>query len=322
MESARYAGVIICSEQKPNYMNRRNFIRNTSLSMLALSFSGEVNSNIVFKENKKKKIITGAHVWVYASTQPGYDVSPVLSQIFSDVAYAGFDGVETMEHPLRSAVYTKQIRELSDQYKIKLIGSSYSGEMWNKDKTNLIYEDVDNIFTNMASAGGRTFGVSVGEPAGREKTEKEFDTQALLLKKIISLGEKKGIVLNLHNHTAEVRNNMFDLRGTLKRIPDIKLGPDLNWLLRADINPLDFLREFRKQIVFLHLRDQLRNGKWPESMGEGNVNFKEIADVLKEINFEGDAIIELAHESGFILTRPLKESLKMSREYMKKTMGI
>jgi len=41
-----------------------------------------------------------------------------------------------MEHPLRSAVYTKQIKELIDQYKIKLIGSSYGADMWNKDKKN------------------------------------------------------------------------------------------------------------------------------------------------------------------------------------------
>jgi sugar phosphate isomerase/epimerase len=303
-------------------MNRRKFICNTSLSLLAISLSQAGNSNSIFKEKSKKKIIAGAHVWVYASSLPRYDVSPILSQIFSDISYAGFDGIETMEQPLRSPIYTKQIKELIDQYKIRLIGSSYSGAMWNKDKHNQIYEDVDMIFTNMASVGGRTFGVSVGEPAGRKKTEEEFDNQAILLKRLISLGEKKGIVLNLHNHTAEVENNMFDLRGTLKRIPDIKLGPDLNWLLRAGVNPIDFLREFRKQIVFLHLRDQLSNGKWPESMGEGNVNFKEIADVLKEINFEGDAIIELAHENGFIPTRPLKESLKMSRTCMKKTMGI
>jgi sugar phosphate isomerase/epimerase len=88
------------------------------------------------------------------------------------------------------------------------------------------------------------------------------------------------------------------------------------------VNPADFLREFRKQIVFLHLRDQQNDGKWPESLGEGNVNFSEIAGVLNEISFDGDAIIELAHENGFVPTRPLRESLKMSRDYMKKTMGI
>jgi sugar phosphate isomerase/epimerase len=266
--------------------------------------------------------VVGAHPWVYAATLPGYDVSPVLTRIFSDISWAGFDGIETMHHPLRSSVYTKQIGELIDQFRIKLIGTSYGADIWDKDKYNEIVEDVDLIFTNMASVGGRTFGVSVGEPAGREKTEAEFDNQADLLTKLITLGSTKGIVLNLHNHTAEVSNNMFDLRGTLKRIPDIKLGPDLNWLLRAGVNPVDFLREFRKQIVFLHLRDQLSDGKWPESLGEGDVNFREIADVLKEISFEGDAIIELAHENGSVPTRPLRESLKMSRDYMIKTMGI
>ena len=303
-------------------MNRRNFIRNTSLSLLGLSLyeSGNTMSNI--NRLRDKKIVVGAHVWVYANHQPGYDVSPILSQIFSDISYAGFDGVETMEHPLRSTVYTKQIKELIDQFKIKLIGSSYTGQMWNKDLYNKIFEDVDLIFTNMASVGGKTFGVTVGEPNGRVKTEDEFDNQANLLRKIISLGKEKGIVLNLHNHTAEVENKMYDLRGTLKRIPDINLGPDLNWLLRAGIDPNVFLKEFRKQIVYLHLRDQLINGKWPESMGEGNVNFKEIADTLNEINFNGVATIELAHENGFVPTRPIKESLKMSRDFMRKTMGI
>jgi sugar phosphate isomerase/epimerase len=303
-------------------MDRRKFIASVSLSLGALALSAKSFTASGRKKTPGKKITVGAHVWVYAATMPDFDVSPILEQIFSDVAYAGFDGVETMQHPLRSEVYTKQIKELIEKYGIPLIGSSYGADMWDRKKHSQIYEEVDKIFTNMASVGGRTFGVSVGEPSGRQKTEAEFDDQADLLRKLIDLGKKKGIVLNLHNHTAEVENNMYDLRGTLKRIPDVKLGPDLNWLLRAGINPVDFLREFKNQIVFLHLRDQLSNGKWPESLGEGNVDFGEIADVLNEIGFSGDAIIELAHENGFVRTRPLRESLKMSREYVKKTMGI
>jgi len=293
-----------------------------SLSAVSLSLSDIVISSSKEKVEKKKKFFVGAHVWVYAASQPGYDVSPVLSQIFADMAYAGFDGVETMEQPLRSPVYTKQIKELIEKYKIKLLGSSFGGEMWDKNKHNQILEDTDQILTNMASVGGRTFGVSVGKPSGRIKTEEELDNQADLLKKIISLCEKKGIVLNLHNHTYEVENNMYDLRGTLKRIPDVCLGPDLNWLLRGGVDPLTFMREFKKQIVFLHLRDQLSNGKWPESLGEGDVNFREIAEVMDETGFQGDVVIELAHENGFTRTRPLKESLKMSRAYLKKTMNI
>jgi sugar phosphate isomerase/epimerase len=303
-------------------MKRRNFIRTLSLSTAAIAMTKNLSSSPETVVKKKKKLFVGAHVWVYAATQPGYDVSPILDQIFSDMAYAGFDGVELMEKPLRSPVHTKQIKELIEKYKIKLLGTSFGAEMWDKTKHSQIIDDVNIILANLASAGGRTFAVSVGRPSGRIKTEEELDNQADLLMKLISLSEKKGIVLNLHNHTYEVENNMYDLRGTLKRIPDVKLGPDLNWLLRGGVDPLKFLREFRNQIVFIHIRDQFSNGKWPESLGEGDVDFREISDVMNETGYNGDVVIELAHENGFVTTRPLKESLKMSRNHLRKTMNI
>lgn len=292
---------------------------------MAVAVSMVVKNSIatsLIDSEKKKNLCVGAHVWVYASTQPKYDVSPVLEQIFADMSYAGLDAVETMEQPLRSEVYTKQIKECIEKYNIALIGTSYGAAMWDKSKHNEIIEDVDLVMTNLASVGGRTFGTSVGHPQGRLKTDTELDAQADLLKKLIKMGEQKGIVLNLHNHTYEVENNMHDLGGTLKRIPDAKLGPDLNWLLRGGVDPIEFLDKYQKQICFLHLRDQYKNGKWSEALGEGDVDFVEIGNKLKEIKFDGDVIMELAFENDFTPTRPIKETLKMSRKHLKETTGI
>ena len=72
----------------------------------------------------------------------------------------------------------------------------------------------------------------------------------------------------------------------------------------------------------MHLRDQHANGKWCEALGEGDVDFVEIGKTLKDIHYNGDVVIELAFENDFQPTRPLKETLKMSREYLKKTTGI
>ncbi len=299
-------------------MNRNEFIK-TTLGLAGLAAMGLPAMASAF--GKKGSIPVGAHVWVYAKHQPGYDVSPILPQIFADMKYAGLDGVETMEHPLRKEVTTKIIKELIDQYQLPLIGSSYGAQMWDRSKYNEILEDVENIMGNMAMVKARTFGVSVGHPSGRLKTEEELDAQADLLKKLIAVGESKGIVLNLHNHTYEVENNLFDLSGTLERIPEINLGPDLNWLSRAKVDPIPFLKKYKDNIVFIHLRDQLASGKWSESVGEGNVDFKEIGDTLKTIGFKGDIIIELAHEDGFVPTRPIKDSLKMSRVFIRKSMG-
>ena len=67
-------------------MKRRNFIRTLSLSAAALSLAENLFSSPDNDVKKKKKLFVGAHVWVYAASQPGFDVSPILEQIFSDMA--------------------------------------------------------------------------------------------------------------------------------------------------------------------------------------------------------------------------------------------
>ncbi|MBC7722893.1 MAG: sugar phosphate isomerase/epimerase, partial [Pedobacter sp.] len=142
-----------------------------------------------------------------------------------------------------------------------------------------------------------------------------------LLKKILVICSDNGIEANLHNHTYEVENAMHDLKGTLARIPDIKLGPDLNWLIRAGINPVHFINTYGKQIVYLHIRDQYANGKWTEYLGQGVTDFPAIAKALKAQDFKGNCAVELAFEKDFKPTNPLKEDWKLSRQYVKKTFG-
>jgi sugar phosphate isomerase/epimerase len=119
-----------------------------------------------------------------------------------------------------------------------------------------------------------------------------------------------------------VENDMHDLKGTLARIPDVKLGPDLNWLLRGGVDPVKFIETYGGQIVFLHIRDQKADGKWSEAVGEGNMDYAAIGKALQKVKFSGDAVIELAHEGNFKPTRPLRESLKMSRACVRQTLGF
>jgi sugar phosphate isomerase/epimerase len=129
------------------------------------------------------------------------------------------------------------------------------------------------------------------------------------------------VVANLHNHTDEVADDLYDLRGTLQRVPEVKLGPDLNWLVRGGVDPVWFIRQFARQIVFLHLRDQHADGQWSEALGEGGMDFPAIRAALHDVGFRGDAVIELAHEGNFQPTRPIRESLKISREFVKNALG-
>ena len=298
---------------------RRRFLKSTVLmgaGMLAEAgrvFAGSANP-------RSKKVLIGGHAWVYAAPLPGYDYTPVLEQIFADFKYARIEAFELMDTVLLHEDAVERIGGLSHKYSLPILGTSFGADMWDRSQHQAIMEKAQTVITRLAQLGGRTLGTSVGR-APAPKTPEQLDAQAEILRKIIALGLAHGVILNLHNHTYEVENGMHDLEGTQARIPEVKLGPDLNWLVRGGVNPVEFIERFGKQIVFLHLRDQKADGTWSEAVGEGNMDYAGIAKALQAIPFKGDAVIELAHEKGFQLTRPLRDDWKISREFVHKTLG-
>lgn len=269
------------------------------------------------------KITVGAHPWVYAASMPGYDITPILPEVFADMSAAGLDGIELMGNVLNHEDAVERITQLSARYELPVIGASHGAAMWDREQHGEMLEQAKVVVDRLAQVGGRTLGISVGAvPGGALKTEEQLDAQADFLRALAQVCDENGVVPNLHNHTYEVVNGLHDLGGTLARIPDANLGPDLNWLLRGGVDPAQFIREYGGQIVFLHLRDQYADGRWAESLGEGDMDYADIARALGEVRFTGDAVVELAHESGFERTRPLRESLRMSRDFVRSVLGF
>lgn len=295
---------------------RRRFLQ-SAVAAIAAGATARVG---IARASEPKKVVVGAHPWVYAAKQPGYDVTPILDSLFADMKYAGMDGIELMHTALRPDDAVERIGALSEKHGLAVLGTSFGGQMFDRAEHGAVLEDAERVITRLAKLGGHTLGTSVGG-AGKRKTPDQLDAQADLLKKIIAVAEAHGVVLNLHNHTYEVVDNMHDLRGTLARVPGVKLGPDLNWLVRGGVDPVEFLHEFADRVVFLHLRDQKADGKWSEAMGEGDMDYVAIGKALRQIGFSGEAVIELAHERDFTPTRPLRESLKISRQFVKDTLG-
>ena len=267
-----------------------------------------------------KKVPVGAHVWVFAAKQPKYDPTPVADQIFREYGAAGIDGIELMHQMLLKDDSVARIRELSKRYSLPVLGTSWSAEMWKAEESEHILAEGRTLISRLQEVGGRTLGISVGD-ARRKKTDAEFDAQAGVLRGVMKICADHGVVPNLHNHVYEVRDDEYDLKGTLARIPNIKLGPDLNWLVRAKVDPVDFIWRYRDRMIFAHLRDQKRDGLWCEAMGEGDTDFAAIGRMLHKIDFAGDLVIELAHERDFVPTRSYGESVRISREYVRRVMN-
>lgn len=265
------------------------------------------------------KVKIGAHLWVFAARQPGFDPTPVLDEVFGQLAQARVDGLELMHHVLLHDGQVERIKELAKRHKLPVIGSSWSAAMWDVSQRPAIVAQGRTVITRLHQVGGTYLGVSVGD-ARRKKTEAELDAQGETLRTICRMAREEGVVTNVHNHTYEVRDGEWDLRNTLERVPEARLGPDFGWLYRAGVNPVDFIKRYGRRIVYGHLRNELANGKWPETLAEGVIDYAAIAGALRDAGFNGALAIELAHEPGFTPTQPIGMSFRQSREYVKRTM--
>jgi sugar phosphate isomerase/epimerase len=306
------------AEASEHAVNRRQFL-GSSVAAVAMAGTGTLQS-LYASTSPTSKVVVGAHPWVYAAKQPNFDITPILETIFADMSYAGMGGIELMHTALRPNDAVSRIAALVERYALPVIGMSFGGAMWDRRRHGEVLADAERVIARLGKLGGRTLGTSVGS-AQHKKTPEELDAQAELLRKLMALCKSHGIVLNLHNHTYEVENDMWDLKGTLERIPDVKLGPDLDWLVQADIDPVAFLLQYGDRIVFMHLRDQKADMTWVEAMREGDMNYAAVGRALRQIHFAGDLVIELAHPPSLKLTRPLRESLRISRQYVRKTLG-
>jgi len=301
--------------------SRREFLKISTMTMAAGIAAAESAHSAFAGGLFQYKAKLSAHMWVYASKYPpNWDATPDLENIFSDLHYAGFDGVEIMDSILRVDGCVEHLQKLVEQYHLPVSGASYQNPMWDASKYDEILADATKVITRVGQLKGKTLGVSVGD-ARHIKTDAELDAQAKLLKALIPICVDKGIVLNLHNHTYEVKDDLHDLKGTLARIPDIKLGPDLNWLIRGGVDPVWFIKTYGHQMVYMHIRDQYKDGTWTEYVGEGVTDFPAIAAALRGVDFRGRAAVELAFPKDFVPKNPLREDWKLSHDYVIKTFG-
>jgi sugar phosphate isomerase/epimerase len=303
----------------PVIASRRRFLRNSTTCLAKSLLLAEWVRSAFAADAFKARV--SAHIWVYASDYPpNWDAYGEMERIFSDLHQAGLDGVEIMEVNLRHDDAVARLGALSKKYRLPITGASYGAAMWDASKHKEILDDATLVVKRLGQLNGKTFGISVGD-AGHPKTEAELDAQADLLKEIIKICRDSDVVANLHNHTYEVINDMHDLKGTLARIPDIELGPDLNWLIRGGIDPVTFIKAYGHQIVYMHIRDQYADGTWTEYVGQGVTNFAAIAEALRSVNFRGRAGIELAFPKNFVPRNPLAEDWKRSLDFVRTTFG-
>lgn len=264
------------------------------------------------------QIQIAAHPYGYVR-EVGSDLYAAAHRIFAELSEAGYDAIELMHTMLDAEEATERIRDLSAEHGLPVMGSSFGAQMYDPEQSEAILARTARIAGQLGALGGHHLGISTGS-TGEPKTDEQLDTQAAVVREMIGICADHGVTLDQHNHTYEAEWDLHEIRGMLQRIPELRLGPDLNWLLRAGVDPYDFLRRYRDRIVFMHLRGE-RDGRWTEALGEGEEDLDELAATLKEIGYEGPVGVELALRGEHELTRTMGENYAVSARNLREALG-
>ena len=127
----------------------------------------------------------------------------------------------------------------------------------------------------------------------------------------------------IHQHAPEMANGAKEWRHVLANT-DPKLVDfclDIHWVLRGGQDPMTLLKECSTRLASLHLRNS-KNGVWTEDFGDGDIDYRPVAEHLKSIGYKGYLVVELAWDKATEPTRTLDENMKRSREYAEKIFGI
>lgn len=154
------------------------------------------------------------------------------------------------------------------------------------------------------------------KPKQERKSDAELGTQARYVNRLGEELKKRGIDLLLHHHSPEMAEDAREWRHLYRNTDPatVSFCIDVDWVERGGQVPLTILRECGHRLRSLHLRNS-RNGVWTETFGDGDIDYRPIADYLRQIRFSGYLSIELAYEKGTNPVRSLEEDLRLSRLY-------
>jgi len=161
------------------------------------------------------------------------------------------------------------------------------------------------------------------KPQHAQKTDQELAVQAESMNQLGRVLNENGFQLRVHNHTPEMVDNAREWRYMLRNTDSkyVTFCLDLDWVHQGGLDPLELLREAGKRVTEIHVRNS-KDKLWLESVEDGDIDYRKIAEFLNREEVNPLVVVELAYRENTVVTRPLGEDLRLSRIYTERVFGI
>ena len=260
-----------------------------------------------------------AHTFIFQ--QYGFDPVTQLEKMLSTIADSGFGSVELTNSSLGSDGFKSQVQSSLNSTGLELIGASHGMPLWNLSEYKRNYDILDEYSDRLSALGENLkCGLSCSGKDFSKRSEAENDHLIQAWIEVSEMFRSKDLELNYHNHGESQTDIAFVLDNVSEDI--LPMGPDLDWLRVGHVDPIAFIKAHPGRLSLIHLRAYKEGGDRTAALGEGDVDYAQLSQLLDEVAFEGDLVVELALPSGTRPDRPVAELLQASRDHIRETMGL
>ena len=250
----------------------------------------------------------------------------------SDIEKARFRGIETTTGVVEQ--YEDRVdvfNEILVQHQMQLIAISVAGAPWPGTSLEEEVERSLNIVRFLKGANAKILTLMPPMPNPSQPLEDEADLipVATAYGEIARRTQEMGVLACLHPDINSLVNDQKSLEKFLEYSDPaaMKLCVDVGFLAQADIPAAKFIKDHRKRIGNVHLRDlKLSAGKKKKNdpsskyqtveLGKGSLKLEEFVDTLLTAEFSGWATVEF--EKG----KNLGQQAQHSHEYAAQTLDL
>ena len=138
-------------------------------------------------------------------------------------------------------------------------------------------------------------GVRDNAPDDRLQDPVFVEKAAEAIEELACIAREKGVELNYHNHAWEFQNGAMIFCKLIEKAPHLRFCLDLGWVYVGGGNPIAVLEEHADRVAHVHLRDYSDMFNSYVNLGEGDLDFERLLQILKDSEKDGEekwAIVE------------------------------
>ncbi len=262
------------------------------------------------------RVATQIYGWNVEWSRQGKNPDEQLPQTLAEARKAGFAAIEGWLNAFSTEERAMVFRELLWRNGLVLASVYHGGNLHQAEAAEGTITTVLEWLDRARDFPGLIVNFNCAED--ENKSEEALRVQAENVNRLGRELQKRGMRLVLHNHIPEMAHGAREFRAMVSLTDPSFVGfcPDFHWIKKGGQDPFEMIRVASGRIESVHLRNG-DDGVWTEWLGEGkDVDYRQVAQVLKQEGFKGLLILELAYEAKTVRTRSLLENETRSRRYI------